>query len=438
MVRMSIIQLTPEQKKDLVRLTQTAPQLIVHRARLILAYAEGKPTMQAASEAGISRGRARYWKRQFLALGMEIFDQEQGGESTTDQSVNAREKQPIKRERKAEPQVPQQNGGLQLGIPYPTPMLSVGIQPEDTLAEAGRKVWLYHFALMVSHEQGTIQGEDEEELHDMRVATRRMRSAFDIFSPAFDQKVIKRYLTGLQKVGRVLGKVRDMDVILANAMAYRHKLAKTKYSGFEPLLAGWRHQIDKKRSKLTQYLNSEAYQNFKYNFNLFLQQPGASKASLVSEEGTNSRLRDTVPILVYSRFAAVRAYESILPTASMAQLHALRIDFKKFRYTVEYFREILGANVDQIISELKQLQDHLGELHDAVVACDLINDFLADWDSRQAELPITERLNPEPIVTYLAYLYSERYRLTSSFPGLWKKFNRPEFRQNIAQAISRL
>ena len=207
MVRMSIIQLTPEQKRELVRLTQTAPQLIVHRARLILAYADGKPTMQAASEAGISRGRARYWKRQYLALGMEIFGQEQGGESTKDQPIDSIEKQPKKREHKVELKALQQGAGLQLGIPYPKPMSSVGIQPDDTLAEAGRKVWLYHFALMVNHEQGTIQGDDEEELHDMRVATRRMRSAFDIFSPAFDQKVIKRYLIGLQKVGRVLGKV---------------------------------------------------------------------------------------------------------------------------------------------------------------------------------------------------------------------------------------
>jgi CHAD domain-containing protein len=435
---MNLIQLTVEQKNELIRITQTAPHLLVNRAKLLLAYAEGKPTMQAASEAGISRGRARYWKRQFLTLGMEIFYQEQPGESAKDQPAPISKPQRKKQTPKVKTEIPQQDAGLRLGIPYPKPMSSIGIQPDDTLAQAGRKVWLYHFAIMVSHEQGTLLGEDEEELHDMRVATRRMRSAFDIFSPAFDTKIIKRYLQGLQKVGKVLGKVRDMDVILANGQAYCSDLAETKRLGFEPLLAGWRHQIEKRRSRMTQHLQSEAYQNFKYNFNLFLQQSDDIKTSMISEEGTNSRLRDTVPILIYSRFAAVRAYENLLPTASMDQLHALRIDFKKFRYTLEYFREILGNNVNQIISELKQLQDHLGELHDAVVACDLINGFLTGWDEQQAELPISERLNPEPIVGYLAYLYAERYRLTSTFPGMWKKFNRAEFRQNIAQSISML
>jgi CHAD domain-containing protein len=435
---MSIILLTDEQKNELILLTETAPQLLVNRAMLILAYAEGKPTMQAASEAGISRGRARYWKRQFLALGMEIFGQEQPSDAEHDQPVALTIAQQKKQYPKVKAELPRQDGGLQLGIPYPKPKSSIGIEPEDTLAIAGRKVWLYHFAIMVSHEQGTLLGEDEEELHDMRVATRRMRSAYEIFGPAFHAKVIKRYLQGLRKVGKVLGTVRDMDVILANGMSYGKGLEEIKVSGFEPLLAEWRHQIEKRRIKLTRHLQSEAYQNFKYNFNLFLQQPDDTHTSIVSEEGMNSRLRDSVPILIYSRFAAVRAYESVLPSASIDQLHALRIDFKKFRYTLEFFREILGDNVGQIISELKQLQDHLGELHDAVVACDLIKGFLINWDKHQADLPISERLNPEPIVDYLAYLYSERYRLTSTFPRMWKKFNRPEFRQNIAQAIAML
>ena len=143
-------------------------------------------------------------------------------------------------------------------------------------------------------------------------------------------------------------------------------------------------------------------------------------------------------MLVYSRYAVVRAYESVLPTASVLQLHALRIEIKKFRYTMEYFREILGEGVSQALNELKQLQDHLGELHDADVACQLVRGFLKEWDTVQFHKPIPERLNPEPIVMYLAFLHAERYRLTRSFPELWRKFSQPEFRQNIAQAISLL
>lgn len=435
MVLMTIIPLTDEQKRELLHLSQNAPELLIHRARLILAYSQGKPTLQAAAEAGMSRGRARYWKRQFLAKGMEIFTQERSPISRAGQ-VTSSENKKVKKAANQQPS-PQleHDTGTRLEISYPNPLASIGLDPDDTLSEAGRKVWLYHFALMLAHEEGTLRGEDSEELHDMRVATRRMRTAFDIFGPAYDPKSIKQHLNGLRRIGKALGTVRDMDVILEHAVSYQNKLQESGRLGLEPLLSEWKRQIDKKRSKMLKYLQSEAYQDFLHDFNLFLQQPDHIDDSII-QETSDSHLRDIVPVLIYTRYAAVRAYQSILPAASMQQLHALRIDFKKFRYTLEYFREILGESTKSVITELKQYQDHLGVLHDADVACDLVKTFLSDWEQDQQEKLILERQNPKQIVTYLAYLYAERYRLTSSFPKLWSKFSRSEFRQMIAQAIS--
>jgi CHAD domain-containing protein len=439
MNHMSIISLTDEETQKLVEFAQVGPALLRKRARLILVYGEGKPTLQASMEAGISRGRARFWKRQFLARRMDIFHQE------TREVIDLPEPpKPVKRRfagiggKPIPGDTQEANSILRMEIPYPIPRQFIGISPDDTMAEAGKKVWLYYFSEMLRHEDGTRLGENVEELHDMRVATRRMRTAFYIFSPAFDPKTMKRHLKGLRNIGRVLGQVRDMDVILENAFTYQKRMKEKVQAGLEPLLQDWKETIDRQRTKLIKHLQSEAYQNFKQNFNIFLQVSDNIKTEGNQNEGTNSRVRDTVPVLVYSRYAAVRSYESILPTASVAQLHALRIEFKQFRYTLEYFREILGEGAYQAIEELKQLQDHLGELHDADVACQLVRGFLKEWDEEQIQKPIPERVNPEPIVIYLAYMHSERYRLIRSFPELWKKFSRPEFRQNIAQAISLL
>ncbi len=429
--------LSEDQKRKLLELCTAAPELLTHRARLILAYAAGKPTLQAASEAGISRGRARYWKRQFIAKGMDIFELQVAAAIVGSETMR-----PL--QGKGETHVTTDEYAHQAGCaespdenPYPQPLASISIRPDDTLAEAGRKVWLYHFALMLSHEQGTLLGEDIEELHDMRVATRRMRTAFDVFGQAFDRNTLKHYLKGLRAVGGALGQVRDMDVILAHAIEYQNKLKEVKRPGLEPLILAWKQVIDKKRSKMARHLQDEDYLGFKTNFNRFLQAPDS--AAPVSEYlAMSSHLRDIVPVLVYERYAAVRAYEPILSSASIAQLHALRIEFKKLRYVLEYFREILGESAGPAIAAIKQMQDHLGELHDTDVACSLVSEFLAGWEKKQCARPIPERENPEPIVTYLAYLNAERYRLVSSFPELWRKFNRPEFRQNIAQAISNL
>jgi CHAD domain-containing protein len=439
MSHMSNIPLSDDQKRILVDLSQTAPEQLVHRARLILAYSEGKPTLRAALDAGISRGRARFWKRQFLLKGMSVFNLALKDHSAVEKQtveVNIPPKGLQARTTTIETRGDETN--ILEEIPYPKPLECIGIHPDDTLAEAGRKVWLYFFAEMLRHEEGTLLGENIEELHDMRVATRRMRSAFDIFSPAFEPRIMKRYLKGLRSTGRALGGVRDMDVLLENAINYQRKMKENARPGLEPLLAAWKQTIEKKRSKMIKLLQSEDYHSFKYNFNLFLQTAESNKNPMIKNDGMNTRLRDVVPVLVYSRFAAVRAYDTILITASITQLHALRIEFKKFRYTLEYFKEILGEGANQAISELKQLQDHLGKLHDADVACQLVSRFGKDLDKEQIRMPIPERINPEMVVTYLAYLYAERYRLINSFPEIWKKFSRPEFRQILAQAISLL
>ena len=438
MVLMSIIPLSDDQKQKLTDLSKAASDLIIHRARLILAYAAGKPTMQAALEAGISRGRARFWKRQFIARGMDIFKVDTASQTSdeepaispmgTSEGTSTESTSNDNRE---------DNTGIQVEIPYPQPRQTIGISPDDTLVEAGRKVWLFHFALMLCHEEGTLLGQDIEELHDMRVATRRMRTVFDIFAPAFEPKIMKQYLKGLRTIGKALGEVRDLDVILGNALDYQRKMKEENRPGLEPLLSKWQQVIDKKRARMTKHLQSDAYRNFKYNFNLFLQAPGQLR-SFVEISVMNSHLRDIVPVLIYGRYAAVRAYESILPSASVKQLHALRIEFKKFRYALEYFREILGENAGFAIAEIKQSQDHLGELHDTDVTCQLVSDFLLGWEKVQSSRPIAEREDPEPIVSYLASLHAERYRLIRTYPELWRKFSRTEFRQGIAQAISLL
>jgi CHAD domain-containing protein len=436
---MSTIQLSENQKQLLVEYSQDGPELLKHRARLVLAYGEGKPTMQAALEAGISRGRARYWKREFISRGMGIFNLD------TEQSLP---KGPVKQATIESPSEmkfinPSENNVKDLEaetekIQYPLPQNTVGVTEDDSLVEAGRKIWLYHFAIMVSHEQGTLLGEDIEELHDMRVATRRMRSAFDIFSPAFNPKVMKRYLKGLKKIGRVLGQVRDMDVILQNGLIYQRKLSEIEQPGIDPLLAEWKQVIDTERMMLIKHLQSVEYERFKEDFNRFLQAGARDQSAIDQGNEGISKVRDIVPILIYSRYASVRAYETIVPTASINQLHELRIEFKKFRYTLEYFKEILNESVSKTINEIKQYQDHLGELHDADVACQLVKGFLKKWEANQQRSPIQDRINPEPIVIYIAYLHSERYRLMTTFPDLWQNINRTEFRQNLAKAISLL
>lgn len=311
---------------------------------------------------------------------------------------------------------------------------SPGVEPDDSLSEAGRKVLGYHFAQMILHQEGTRLGKDIEELHDMRVATRRMRAAFEVFADAFEPKVVKTHLKGLRATGRALGRVRDLDVFMEKAQRYLETIPEEQRDGLQPLLSLWEKEREQGRDKMLDHLDSEDYADFKRKFSNFLTTPGTG-AKPVSQTSPHL-VQHVAPVLIYTRMASVRAYDSILTSATIDQLHGLRIEFKKLRYTLEFFREVLGESVKGLIAEIKTMQDHLGDLNDADVACQILRQFLDDWESRQVYKPISERDNPEPIVAYLASKHAERYFLTTTFQDAWQSFDQPEMREKLASAVA--
>jgi len=395
---------------------------IKHRAKILLLYHAGKGTSEIAETVGLSERTVQHWRREFLKRDMDIFPRIET-ESVVDTAVT-----PLLKEKTRESRPMEER--------YPRVRKNPGIKADDSMAEAGRKILRFHFARMIAHEEGTRLGEDIEELHDMRVATRRMRAAFDVFGPYFKPKVVKTHLKGLRATGRALGRVRDLDVFMQKAQHYLESLPETERSGLDPLLNAWAEERASDRDRMLAHLDGEAYQNFKHDFNEFVSTPGAGVGSDGGKEVTPYLVRQLTPVLIYTRLAGVRAYETVVTNAVIEQLHALRIEFKKLRYTVEYFREVLGDEAGKVIVEIKVLQDHLGDLNDANVACQILRDFIESWEERQSSLPLQMRENPEPVVAYLAAKHAERHQLMVTFPGAWAHFNRPEFRMNLALSIS--
>jgi CHAD domain-containing protein len=320
-------------------------------------------------------------------------------------------------------------------LPYPERQEVVGMESGDTFAEAGRKVFRYHFAEMLHNEPGTRLGEDIEALHDMRVATRRMRAAFEVFGSAFEAQEMKHHLAGLRATGRALGTVRDLDVMIEKAERYRSQLPEAEQAGLEPLFAFWHAEREAARQRMLAYLDSQAYADFRREFNTFTGTPG-SGARPVSDNPPEPRLvSEIAPILLFTRMAAVRAYGPFMAGAPLERYHALRIEFKKLRYTVEFFRDVLGEEAKTAIGQFKKIQDHLGDLNDAHVVSLLLEQFLAGWDGQQAQLPESERQDGSAIRAYEQAQLDEMEKLLASFQGVWDDFDVPAFRHGLTQAL---
>ncbi len=260
--------------------------------------------------------------------------------------------------------------------PPPAASKQPGVTGDDSIAEAGRKVLRFQFARMLARERGTREGSDPEDLHAMRVATRRMRAAWRVFGDGFRPGRTRRYRRRLRQVAARLGAVRDLDVLLEGATTYLDALPETEASALEPLLAAWRSYRDDARVLLLHELDSRGYARFVEDYRVFVQTEGAGVRPIAANEP--HRVRDTTPARAWQAYEQVRAYEPVLRWATVETLHELRIAAKWLRYTLEFVREPLGADAGPLIAAVTDLQDHLGRLHDADVAASMARAFLVE------------------------------------------------------------
>jgi CHAD domain-containing protein len=312
---------------------------------------------------------------------------------------------------------------------------SPGLLPDDPMSEAGRKILYYHFARMLSHEAGTRVGEDPEDLHDMRVATRRLRAALRVFAPYYKKRTLRAHVKRLRRAARVLGTVRDLDVALLKARAYLASLPDGREHDLDPLIDTWARRRDKGRECMLAYLDSDRYADLKQSFGLFVTVEGRGAKRLGKMPPEPVAANHVLPAMIYTEWARVRAFEPVLDAAPVETLHALRIACKRLRYTLEFFRELLGPEAKDVIAEVVRLQDHLGDLNDADVAISAISDFLFP-QRRDAPQGSAERIIAPGVVSYLAAKQHELQEAISGFPQIWHSFCRVEVRQWLASAVA--
>ena len=305
-----------------------------------------------------------------------------------------------------------------------------GVTAEDHLAEAGRKVLRFHLARMMTREAGTRTGTDSEELHAMRVATRRQRAAWRVFGDAFDRKQTARHRRRLREVAADLGAVRDLDVMIEAGEAYRDQQSKLEAAAFDRLVDSWRSQRDVARAILVGELDSKRYRRWIDSYHDFVQVEGQGVLPVGPTQP--HRVRDTMPSRIWAAYEGVRAYESVLRWADVTTLHDLRIAAKWLRYTLEFVREALGRDAGPVIEKVVALQDHLGWLHDADVAASLAREHLVQHAGDLTEL------ESAAIGRYLVDRERELARLRRTIGGPWRGVSSLGFRRALGRVVAGL
>jgi CHAD domain-containing protein len=254
-----------------------------------------------------------------------------------------------------------------------TPKLFRAIARADELLHDGPKALqalrgglLGQLREIEAHDPGTRLGRDPESLHAMRVAVRRARALFRTGRRVIgdDTDAVE---AGLKELGRVLGDVRDLDVLIERLRAEAEELEDDDRAAFRTAIASLTRERSAARRRLLHALDSDLYLGL------------LDDLERTARELTPSGDGSTLPALVDRQAAKLRKIARSLPKDPPDdELHALRKAGKRTRYAAE-----LAGNT-KLVKSAKRLQDVLGEHQDAVVAGERLRELAARGDAALA------------------------------------------------------
>jgi len=207
-----------------------------------------------------------------------------------------------------------------------------------------------------------------EALHDLRVASRRLRAFVDVFEPLVDPEFGKRARKHLRHITRAVRLARDWDVQMGMV---RQRIARTEseveHIALEDLLA----MIAKRRQRELKAARRRLRKLDMGEVNLSLcALLGMTMSALPrASDGGSRYLWQLVKPFALPHAPSVEKRQADDPRA----LHDFRIQMKKLRYALELIEPALGGSFKRLYAPVEDLQDLLGKHQDLVVLEKLVN-----------------------------------------------------------------
>lgn len=314
------------------------------------------------------------------------------------------------------------------GLKIPAQRLSkIELESTERLVDAARKIFAYQYIRMLQHESGVYHGQDIEAVHDMRVATRRMRTALKVLARYYPPEWRDAIKEELRTTTNVLGVLRDLDVFKLKFDGYLQDHSPWKLKTFKNLLQTWKFEHETAYRQVKGYLDGKTYRACVARIADYLNKFDRHLLE-IPDEVLVERIDQLIPSMIYDLDKRVRVYDHPTYMATLDQLHRLRIQLKHFRYTLEYFESVLGRSTETFIPEIINLQDQLGDLHDA--------DFALRFAEKEIDDSDPDQIHNRAVLQYVNFLREEVNNLERSFALAWSKYHRAENRESLASIVA--
>lgn len=246
-----------------------------------------------------------------------------------------------------------------------------------------------------------IDGRDPEGVHDMRVASRRLRAALGVFRPWLDKRQVQQSLRALRRLTRALGRVRELDVLRIRLDGLASRASPERKLAIETIDSRIARDRVRARARMIRAFAKVDLDQLDTRLRELAGAPPAWAREGEETSGLDAGIpwtnptTDAIPdesiealietLAPQVTDAARRVVETRVPgehgsREASETLHEIRIRTKKLRYQLETIAPYRGPAAAHLVDTLKGLQEHLGEFHDDVV----LDALLADNIERQA------------------------------------------------------
>ena len=276
-------------------------------------------------------------------------------------------------------------------------------------------------------------GREQEAIHDLRVASRRLRTALAMFEPCLGRPS-RGWGRQVRAVTRALGRARDLEVQIEFLTGFVRRTGKRPVKlGLRRLLTELKGERREAQGEVTAALGA-----VKASGVLERIERGAARADARGAKGKKAGrgfiyryVRERVGELLEELF---RWAPYLSGAGFAAEQHAMRIAAKRLRYALEVFAPAFGKELARPIGAARELQTLLGEMHDGVVWAEVVAAFEAQERRRDAALaelvaPGLEELRRERA--------RQRRRMHRRVIGYWRRVGREGVGEGLLEEVER-
>ncbi len=230
------------------------------------------------------------------------------------------------------------------------------------------------------HVDGVVSDTDTVFLHQYRVSVRKLRSLISLLKESLPPLTVEAVAPKLSAIAGKTSRLRDLDVFLLEKDNYRAMLPNIHEDGLNDLYALVEKQRQQENSRVARYFLSNEYHN----------DIAECKAELLAPPAFLTQMSKK-PVLSVAKSLLIKRYKKIAHMSARLNdksvdedVHDIRKEFKKLRYLIEFFTELLPRKrTARLLAHLKKIQVILGNFNDFCVQIEFLSGFN---DDRQIEM----------------------------------------------------